>query len=122
MAEPYLERLSQMVAGLEPLQIRGVTIEWKHFFSGAALYANGKICASLGPVGFALKLPEDQRRALISEGKGEQFRFFPNGPIKRDYMALSGSVILDEIELQELVAQSVSYALGLSDSSIVIDN
>jgi hypothetical protein len=122
MAEPYLERLSQMVAGLEPLQIRGVTLECKHFFSGAALYANGKICASLGPVGFALKLPEHQRRDLISTGKGEEFRFFFNGPVKREYVVLSGSVIQDENELQELVVASVNYVLGSPDSNIVIDN
>jgi hypothetical protein len=111
-----------MVAGLEPLRIRGVTLGCKHFFSGAALYANGKICASLSPAGFAVKLPEGQRRGLISEGKGEEFRFFPNGPIKRDYVALSGSIIQNENVLQELVGASISYVLGLPDSSIMIDN
>ena len=115
MAEPYLERLTQMVDGLEPLQIRDVILECKHFFSGAALYANGKMCASLSPVGFALKLPEDQRRGLIGEGKGEVFRFFPNGPIKRDYVALSKSVIQDKKVLQELVDESVRYVVRLSD-------
>ena len=115
MAEPYLERLTQMVDGLEPLEIRGVTLKCKHFFSGAALYANGKICASLSPAGFALKLPETQRRRLISEGKGDEFRFFPNGPIKRDYAALSESVIQDKKVLQELVDESVRYVVRLSD-------
>ena len=105
-----------MVAGLESLLIPGVTLECKHFFSSAALYANGKICASLSPASFALKLPEGQRRSLINVGKGEEFRFFPNGPIKRDYVALSGSVVQNENVLQELVAASVSYVLGLPNS------
>ena len=122
MAEPFLERLSQIVAGLEPLPIDGVTLECKHFFSGAALYANGKMCASLGPVGFALKLAERHRQDLISAGKGEEFRFFPNGPIKRDYVLLSGSVIQDENELQELVVASVNFVLGSPGSNMVIDN
>jgi len=122
MAEPYLERLWRIVAGLEPLQIRGVTLECKHFFSGAALYANRKICASLSPAGFALKLPEHQRRSLISAGKGEEFRFFPNGPVKREYVVLSGSVIQNENEFQELVIASVNYVLGSPDSNIVVDN
>ena len=112
MANPYLERLSQMIDGLEPLQIRGVTIEYKHFFSGAALYANGKICASLSPAGFAMKLSEGRRRGLISAGKGKEFRFFPNGPIKRDYVALSESVIQDKNGLYELVDESVRYVVG----------
>ena len=112
MAEPYLKRLSQIVAELGPLQIRDVTLECKHFFSGAALYADGKICASLGSAGFALKLPESRRQSLISAGKGEEFRFFPNGPVKREYVVLSGSILQDENELQELVDASVNYVLG----------
>ena len=115
MAEPYLELLSKMIAGIEPRQLRNVTLECKHFFSGAAVYANGKICGSLGPAGFAVKLPEDQRRDLISEGKGEEFRFFPNGPIKREYVLLSESIIQDANVLQELVGVSVSYVLGAPD-------
>ena len=122
MAEPYLGRLSQIVAGLEPLPIDGLALECKHFFSGAALYANGKICASLGPVGFALKLPERHRQDLISAGKGEKFRFFPTGPVKREYVVLSESIIQDENELQEFVVASVNYVLGSPDSNIVVDN
>ena len=113
MAKPYLEILSQMIEGLEPRKIRGVTIEYKHFFSGAALYANGKICASLSPAGFALKLSEDQRQGLISAGKGEEFRFFPNGPIKRDYVTLSESVTQDKKVLHELVDESFRYVVHL---------
>ena len=113
MAKPYLEILSQMIEGLEPRKIRGVTIEYKHFFSGAALYANGKICASLSPAGFALKLSEDLRQGLISAGQGEEFRFFPNGPIKRDYVTLSESVIQDKKALHELINESVRYVVHL---------
>ena len=112
MAEPYLTQLSQM---LESLEIPGVTFECKHFFSGAALYAKGKICASLGPVGFAVKLPEIQRRGLISDGKEEQFRFFPDGPVKREYVLVSEYIIQDENEFQEILGMSVSYVLGAAE-------
>ena len=61
MAEPYLTRLAQIVAEIGPLPSGGATLESKHFFSGAALYVNGKIFASLSPAGFAVKLPEDTR-------------------------------------------------------------
>ena len=112
MAEPYLAQLSQMC---ESLKIPDVTFECKHFFSGAALYANGKICASLGPVGFAVKLPEVQRLGFISDGIGEQFRFFPDGPIKREYVLLSEAVIRDENEFQEIIGMSVSYVLSAAE-------
>ncbi len=84
MAEPYLERLSKIVDRLGPVSADGVKLDTKHFFSGAALYANGRICASFSAAGFALKLPVDIRQRLIDERKGTEFRFFPTGQIKRD--------------------------------------
>jgi TfoX/Sxy family transcriptional regulator of competence genes len=117
MAEPYLERLSQMVSGLELSQTPEVTLEFKHFFSGAALYANGKYFASLSPAGFALKLPPSIKQSLIEAGKGTEFRFFAKGPIKRDYVALSESTVRDEEALQELIGASVNYVLGLPGSA-----
>jgi TfoX/Sxy family transcriptional regulator of competence genes len=117
MAEPYLERLSQITARLEPVLTGNLKLETKHFFSGAAVYANGKICASLSPTGFAVKLPAEVRSRLINEGKGQEFRFFPNGPIKREYVALSDSILQDEEMLREIINMSASYVAGMLGSS-----
>ena len=117
MAEPYLERLSQIVTRLGLVSAESVTLETQHFFSGAALYANGRICASLSPAGFAVKLPALLRSSLIHERKGKEFRFFTKGPIKREYIALSDSVIQNEEMLQKLIDTSVSYAVGELGSS-----
>ena len=116
VAEPYLERLSQIASGFRPLLIDGVRLETKHFFSGAALYANGNICASLSPAGFAIKLPSEIRQSLINDGEGKEFRFFARGPIKREYVALSESILQDDETLGRLVGMSVSYAVGAPDS------
>ena len=117
MAEPYLERLAQIVDRLEPVSTGNVKLETKHFFSGAALYANGKICATLSPAGFAVKLPAQARSSLIEEHKGKEFRFFPNGPIKREYVALSDSILQDEDMLREIIYLSTSYVAGMLGSS-----
>ncbi len=114
MAEPYLERLSKLVSLLRPPWAGEVTLEARHFFSGAALYANGKICASLSPAGLAIKVPAETRRRLIRQGEGVAFRFFPQGPIKREYVALSDEIVQDEKALGELVVLSVNYVLGPS--------
>ena len=111
MAQPYLENLSQLIAGLA-LSIAGVKLETKHFFSGAALYANGKICASLSPAGFALKLPADKRQELIESRMGSEFRFFPSGPIKHEYVALSEPLIQDDKAFRALLGISINYVLG----------
>lgn len=53
MAHPYLEQLQSLVS----TELRGDgDLTCKHFFSGTALYANGRICASLSPAGLAFKL------------------------------------------------------------------
>ena len=106
MAEPYVTRLAQIVAELGPLQAQGATLESRHFFSGAALYADGKILASLSPAGFAefVKLPPDTRKRLIEEGKATEFRFFTTGPVKREYVALSESTVADEESMRGLIA------------------
>ena len=116
MAEPYLERLSQIVDRIGLVSAEGATLETKHFFSGAALYANGRICASLSPAGLAVKLPAGVRQSLIDERKGKEFRFFAKGPIKREYVALSESVVQDEEMLQKLINMSADYAAGASGS------
>ena len=92
-------------------------LETKHFFNGAALYVNGKICATLSPAGFALKLPAEVRSRLIDEGKGQEYRFFPKGPIKREYVALSDSILQDEEMLREIIYLSTSYVVGMPGSS-----
>jgi len=89
-----------------------VIIECKHFFSGAAVYANGKIAASLSPAGFALKLPAFERQELIQAGSGTEFRFFPNGPIKKEYVLLTDPIIDDNEQYQNLFAKSIEYVIG----------
>ncbi len=117
MAEPYFERLSQIMSGFSPLLISGVTLETKHFFSGAALYANGKICASFSPAGFAIKLPSEISKRLISDGEGKEFQFFTKGPIKREYVALSTSILQHDETLWGLLGLSVSYSVGAPSSN-----
>ena len=76
MAKKYLEKLSSLIKKTVPNQLKSIKLECKHFFSGAALYANGKICATLTPKGFAIKLPENIRKKLLIEKKQKNFAIF----------------------------------------------
>ncbi len=109
MAEPYLKMLSRMITGLKLPAHEDVLLECKHFFSGAALYANGKICASLTPAGFGLKLPAEARMRLIEHGDGVELRYFEKAPVQTEYVALSKSVVDDRERLESLVKQSIRY-------------
>ena len=111
MAEPYLETLSKKITSLELSTFREVALECKHFFSGAALYANGKVCASLTPAGFGLKLPQKVRDRMVNEGKGKELRYFENAPVKREYIALSQAIVEDPTRIKSLLVQSIDYVL-----------
>lgn len=112
MAEPFLSQLRLLVSKLVQPSPENVNLESKHFFSGAALYANGKICASLSPAGFAVKLPTQMRQNLSDEDQGSIFRFFANGPIKREYVLLSDAVIEDEELLLTIIGASIIFVAG----------
>ncbi len=109
MAQPYFDRLSAMLRECNPPKPRGVVVECKHFFSGAALYANGEIFASLTPAGFAIKLPEQSRSDLLRERNGRTLRYFKGGPVKKDYVVLSRAKVDDREALRELLRAGIRF-------------
>jgi TfoX/Sxy family transcriptional regulator of competence genes len=111
LAAPYLERLTETIASLDINSGDGMVLEFKHFFSGAALYANGKICATFTPAGFGLKLPRVCRNQLIDVGDGKELRYFDNAPIKKEYVALSQAVMDNPDRLKTLIRQSMEYVV-----------
>jgi len=113
VAREYLERLNALIGRLPSRSLKGVKLECKHFFSGAAVYADGRICMSWTPVGFAIKLPETSRSALLNHQGAKYLRYFPKGPIKKDYVVLP-TLMLQEIRtLDRLVKTSIEYAVSL---------
>jgi len=57
------------------------------------LSAEGRICLSLTPVGLALKLPPETKERLLADSQAEPLRYFPNGPIKKDYALFPGEAV-----------------------------
>ena len=115
MAKEYLDRLTALIDKATSGTFKNISLECKHFFSGAALYANGKICISLTPVGFAIKLPEESRNALLKQKGTKPLRYFPEGPIKKDYVILS-KPILNDIEIfQHWVKLCIEHIASLPE-------
>lgn len=110
MAEPYLERLGTILREARPKRPRGVRLECRHFFSGAALYASGTICASLTPVGFAVKLPQESRATLLRERRGKPLRYFAGGPIKKEYVLLPAAMLSEPAAIGAFLRESIRYA------------
>lgn len=85
MAKEYLDKLSSLINDLNIESEIDLPIETKHFFSGAALYVNGVICASLSPAGLAFKLPKVEVTKLIKSGSAKPLKYFPKGHVKKGY-------------------------------------
>ncbi len=115
MAKLYLEKLSAMVDWATSGAFKNVNIECKHFFSGAALYANNRICISLTPVGLALKLPEELKNSLLKNNEAKPLRYFPKGPIKKDYVVLSEALAAKDKVVNKRIRESIKYVLTLPD-------
>ncbi|MBE9524661.1 MAG: TfoX/Sxy family protein [Chloroflexi bacterium] len=113
MAKEYLDKLSDLVTEIVSDMSTTVDLEIKHFFSGAAAYADGRICISLTPAGFALKLPDALRNELMREKNAKHLRYFPKSPIKKDYVVLPDKILDDKNMLCYWVEKSIEYVLTL---------
>ena len=109
MAQPYFDRLTAKLRESNPPKPRGVVVECRHFFSGAALYANGKIFASLTPAGLAIKLPERSRSNLLRQRSGRPLRYFKGGPVKKEYVVLSRATASDREALRKLLRAGIRH-------------
>lgn len=106
MAEPYLTALRAMLARLPKPD--GVIC--KHFFAGAGAYADGRLFMTYTPVGYGLKLPPHDRAELLDRG-AQPLRYFPNAPVKKDYVLLPPDSIHDD-ELKFWIGKSIAYVSG----------
>lgn len=113
MARKYLQRLTALMRLAASGRFKDIKLEYKHFFSGAALYANGKICMSLTPVGFATKLPEESRNTLLKQKGAKPLRYFPGGPVKKDYVVLPKSILNDVKVLRYWVKLCIEHVASL---------
>ena len=114
MVQAYVEQLTDLMMRAASRKHRDVRLEIKHFFSGAAVYANGAICITLTPVGFALKLPSERRASLLEHG-GTPLRYFPKAPIKKEYVVLPANIVSDRTALRGWVAESIDYVTNPPD-------
>lgn len=113
MALRYLKQLPALVPELFPQKPRGIKLEVKHFFSGAALYVDGKIFITLTPKGLAMKVPEDIRKELLEKKKAKPLRYFRGAPIKKRYVLLPKKSAKDLRFVKKLARLSMKYVIHL---------
>ena len=113
MAKQYLDMLSELMADISSNLSTTANLEIKHFFSGAAVYADGRMCITMTPAGFALKLPAGLRDELLAQEGTKHLQYFPEAPIKKDYVVLPQRMLSDRDTLCFWVDKSIAYVLAL---------
>ena len=114
MAQPYLEQLQILVRNIDRGDVELVS---KHFFSGAALYAEGKICASLTPAGLAFKLSQQRCADLIESGVAVPLCYFEGAPTKTNYALFPEPDELSSKSITAYFNESIDnrFCLGSTD-------
>jgi len=88
---------------------QSAAITCKPFFGGAAAFTEGNIFVTLTSVGLALKLPSESRAILIAQG-ARALRYFPNGPIKKDYVLIPAGMADKPKVLAPWIVKSILFA------------
>jgi TfoX/Sxy family transcriptional regulator of competence genes len=109
MAQPYFQRLEILLQALDEHGFDTSDIRCRHFFSGAALYFQGNIFCSLTPAGFAVKLAEQDREKLFQDQTARPLRYFPNAPVKKDYVLFADAALEQPSAVCDYLHKSIGY-------------
>ena len=85
MSKHYVDKLTGLISTLDFGAELGAELTVKHYFNGAAVYADKTICASWSPVGLAFKLAPAEVTELIASGQAKPLKYFAKGRIKKGY-------------------------------------
>ena len=107
MAQPYLNTLEMMVVQYLPATD---ALQCKHFFSGAALYVDTRICLSLTPAGLAFKLPEEVCEKLVKSANFSPLQYFANSPVKKGYVLAKNPGCVHGRTVAKYMREAVAYA------------
>ncbi len=115
MAKEYLQQLVKFIDRVRNGRYDNIELECKHFFSGAALYANNRICITLTPVGLGVKLPPRSREQLLANEKAITLKYFSKAPVKKDYVLFPDGLETGHKLIDQYVREGIDYVLSLPD-------
>ncbi len=118
MAQEYLEKLSVFIEKAAPIYAQKYSFECRHFFSGAALYVDRRICITLTPGGLAVKLPQATRESLFQNRLAIPLRYFAQGPVKKEYALFAQGIENADETLADYVKEGINYVLSLPKPKI----
>lgn len=113
MKKNYRDEITQLLKHTRPRLDDQHQLEFKNVFGAVGAYVNGRIFASCGKFGIALRLPPDTLDALFQEKEAKRLKYFPNGHVKKEYAVLSKQMLENKHQLKKLVSESIKCVLSL---------
>ena len=111
MENKYLLEITVLLKQARPKLSTTHRLEFKNVFGAVGGYINGRIFASCGKFGVALKLPMDTLDTLFQEKEAKHLKYFPNGHVKKEYAVLSKRILENNRQFRKLIDKSIKYAL-----------
>lgn len=109
MKTEYLNRLSTLLLQARPQLAKTHGLEFKNCFGAVAGYVHGRIFASCGKFGIALKLPRETISRLLKDPGAKHLKYFTKGHVKKDYVVIPSGIIGDEVEVGKLIDESIRF-------------
>ena len=111
MNATYLDRITTLLHDARPRLEKTHDLEFKSFFGAVAAYLDGRIFASCGKFGVALKLPPRTIARLLEERGVTRLKYFPKGHVKLDYVVLPRRILEDQEVFKSLVDSSIRFVM-----------
>lgn len=112
MKNNYREKIAELLKRAYPKLAATHRLDFKNVFGAVGGYVNGRIFASCGKFGFALRLPPETLCALFLEKEAIPLKYFPNGHVKKEYAVLHKRIFENKRRIGKLVKESVQYTLS----------
>ena len=113
MENKYFNKITILLKQTYPKLAIQYRLEFKNVFGAVGGYINGRIFASCGKFGVALRLPPDTLDGLFQEKKAKHLKYFFKGYVKKEYAVLSKRMLENKHQLKKLVEESIKYVLSL---------
>ena len=110
MNPQYLKQLEQVLRLARPELPGSPALQFKPSFGGVAGYLDGRIFASCGKFGLALKLPPERCAGLIADRRGAPLRYFAKCHLKKSYVVLPEGTLGNRLLMAGLVQESLAFA------------
>ena len=108
----YLHRLQTILATVRPEFQAIHHWEFKPCFGAVAAYVDGRIFASCGKFGLALRLPPGTLTELFRDRDVVQLRYFPKGHVKKEYAVIPPRILDTPEHFDRLLTESIEHVLA----------